>query len=364
MGREKVDRAGRTVYPLEKMRANHAKLVAESPPHRRPVGVYEAPTTPYEVLTWNDVADAEFDPDVKLDAVPMYWTAVRGTKYVDATTVPIPMHATFKVMFELAPEWSNPHDSSAVAVQLHNVRIGYVAARISWRVHEMVADMNDLGLQVLLPGEYCADYYPETRTIVPNSWIVMPTWQNWNQIYIEARKKKRQASAVREMPRWESELMKIWMAAGEPLRESVASHGYHLDLTQAREFIAHRDVAPGSRLPGRLDSVEDLPLTLNRFLERRRLERRAREAGVRRELLEQSVKLWQGGSTQKEAAEALGLSPGAVSKAVKLAIAAKADGEKAAQVVALWRGGLSKGVISRRLLLSSAAVSEVLKREL
>lgn len=350
-------------YSLEQMRENHASLVARYPPHLRPVGVYEAPPTKYSAVNWEEVEKTHFDPNADFSSVSLVWTAVRGTMFVDAATVPLPFYTRLKVMFELAPEWSNPHDSSAVAIQLHGVRVGYVRARSSWKVYEFVSQLNGLGLQVLLPGEYHADYDSGTCTLVPQSWIVMPTWHHWEVVTERAKHAySRNTPTASQMPRWESELMKVWEAIDESVREGIAKRNYAPILEHAREFIQYRDRAPGCRLPEQLDRFEPIPATLFWFLQRRRLEQRGREQEIRRELLEEAVKLWREGWTQSDAASELGLSPSAVGKAVRSAVDVDFDETKFEEVGALWRDGWSKGMISRRLMLSASAVATAVKR--
>lgn len=246
-----------------------------------------------------------------LDDKAAYMMGVVGLDH-NRAAVRARRHSEF-VWLELVPEPRNPHDHTAVAVDLEGVRIGYVAANVAYRMHPVVRYQNLDGSACFVPGAVLRG-----RAVQ----MVLPTYATLDSLI--------------DQDLIESELVSLWKALPDPTRSAIQADKFCLtDTTLAVVSDLRSVVAPHVDIPASADQYTSR-IHLARFL----------------------------ASRSREFREALAIQRAEEKRMSRLrAERAKLDRSlRDSRITDLARSGLSSQAIAMELGLPATIVRSVLKK--
>lgn len=275
-------------------------MIPVTAPYVRQPDEYQRPAGSKRVLSWEQARSVTRDDERSLDEVECFWMGLRGSQLNGASSLRYDYGVTHEIWGELVPEPLNPHDPTALAVDVDGVRVGYVSARAAEHMHWRVRELNSRGLAVEVPVRltiYAGDV---------SAMAALPTFKTWDEHLLEDH--------VEQARR----LAPVWSHLSEGVRAQIIEDGFHLQPCTLEAFVSAADDLgitgvgfPKRPVPEALPRSVGLLLTSirHRHREEQRKKQQERDARV--------IELLATGMTHRAAADALGLSPSIVSSAVQ-----------------------------------------------
>lgn len=273
-------------------------------------GEYQRPSSSQALVTIAEARRTDVHDHPDLDLRSVFWMGARGVDYHRAAM------ATQKVgrwaWLELVPEPHNPHDDTAVALDLDGVRIGYVGASVAYRIHPVVRYQN-------LDGNAC--FVPAVLQSRDEVYVALPTQSRLNR-YIDRVQISLECAAV-------------WDALSPDLRHAISDANYWLDETTAAAVIQLRVHAPHLAWPAKPNPAE-IPKYWDELMRDKRRARREERAAERKQERQATAQRVAERAFQRE--------------------------QRDARIVDLHGNGRSRAQIAAELGVSSSTVATVLAK--
>ncbi|MBJ2120351.1 hypothetical protein I6N91_05085 [Arthrobacter sp. MSA 4-2] len=320
--------------------------------YRRLPGEYIRVSSSLMLVSWKQADGVEPYDDRPFDEIAGSWSFVRGTEYEQSGQSRGYSGTIYKGEFELVPEPGNPHDHTALAVDMNGDRIGYLGARYAAHHHWRVRSLNVLGQRVMVPGYYRSTFDPVAERDCLEVVVLQPSSHIYN-----AKLEDQEAQAQR--------LGGLWAALSDEVRERISGDGFHLTDATAKEILELQEQFPDVGLPT-LPYADAMPRPVQLMLRNARHEWHAVMRRQARELDAQALELIRGGSSVRDASQELAISETRIRKVMKEAgvttLRKRIDESQDEMVVALAEKGRSKAVIAEEVGISVSAVSSALRR--
>lgn len=231
---------GKARYMVENLsvtaRERRRIVIGRRNAHRRTPSEYERPDEILRIGTWETARSIDFDDPRDFDARPLTWMGVRGSWYCDPSRWFYPPNEWMETWGELVPEPFNRHDSTAVAIDLDGIRIGYAPASYSRYAHTCVCALNNRGFRVLIPLRYCSSHSSDLNLLLAHAYAALPTFREFDRI-LPTDEECAQL------------LQPLWDALEGSARAQINRDRYGLTDETLPHLIALRHLAPDVGLP-------------------------------------------------------------------------------------------------------------------
>lgn len=290
------------------------------------------------------------------DEVYCFWSAVRGSFIAD----PYRWHyrsPTWQLLQgELVPEPCNEHDSTAVAIDLDGIRLGYIGARVAHYAHRHVATLRSMGYRVIVPMRVRMRRDSELGWPRIEAFAALPTFQQFDRLLPS------ESTTFATMEN-------LWARLDPNVIEAISADQFHLSETTLCEIARHGDLTVKIGLP-RAPFLQWVPRRVELFLAEKRhqyhSERLEREERQRQERDAKVIALYESGHRMADIAREISISSSTVSRILRdsgsrqARKALEAD-STTASALALLAEGRSTRQIARELRISTQRVRSTLE---
>lgn len=272
--------------------------------YQRQEGEYVRPEAPLHVVSWDEARDVPLHTSGKLTGRSFYWGGVRGSKFVDGTLWPYALDVEHELWGELVPEPFNPHDSTAVAIDVDGIRAGYMSRTAASYIHRHVAALVATGNRVLTPVRFSIVPTHSGSGLQVDAYAAFPTF----------------TGTERHLPsqaEYLAILGPLWAQLDDQVRHQIAEDGFHLTEDTLAAVVALRGLAPMSGLTEHTH-LRSVPRGIELFLEAARRkhtrDKRAQEQERRDAQLQRLLSLRRQGHTYAAIGRQEGLAASTVSR--------------------------------------------------